>query len=114
MDQGKIPDQPLGFIQDCIKRRRIRWTYHATLRLQQRVLAVETVLGSVDTFEVIEQYPADKYLPSYLVRAVDPNGRVFHLQAAVDVQDENIRIVTTYIPDPGEWDADLRIRRRKP
>jgi len=75
---------------------------------------VETVLGAVDTFEVIEEYPADRYLPSYLVRAVDPNGRVFHLHAAVDVRGDNIRIVTTYIPEPGEWDGDFRIRRRQP
>jgi len=75
---------------------------------------VETVLGAVDTFEVIEEHPADKYLPSYLARGVDPKGRVFHLQAAVDVQGENIRMVTTYVPEPGEWDAGFRIRRRKP
>jgi hypothetical protein len=39
---------------------------------------------------------------------------IFHVQIAVDVDGDNVRIVTTYIPDPQEWDADFRIRRRRP
>jgi hypothetical protein len=33
---------------------------------------------------------------------------------AVDVAGENIRIITTYRPDPEEWEADLKTRRRLP
>ena len=41
----------------------------------------------------------------------DSEGSVFHVQAATDVEGENIRVVTMYIPDPGEWDEGLRYRR---
>ena len=41
----------------------------------------------------------------------DSEGSVFHVQAATDVEGENIRVVTMYIPDPGEWDEGLRCRR---
>jgi hypothetical protein len=62
------------------------------------------------TLEITEAYPRDKYLPSYLLRGVS-DGRVFHVQIAADVDGENIRVVTMYIPDPDEWDEELRCRR---
>ena len=80
------------------------------MRLRQRTVSVEVVLGAVDSFEVIEQYSEDKYLPSYLIRA-EHRQMVFHLQAATDVQGDNVRIVTVYVPNPEEWDRDLRVRK---
>jgi hypothetical protein len=69
----------------------------------------ETVISSVDSFEVIEEYPTDKYLPSYLIRG---EGRaVFHVHVATDVGGNNIRIMTTYLPNPDEWDSGFRTRR---
>ncbi len=67
-------------------------------------------MAAADSFLVIEEYPEDKYLPSYLVRA-DHQGMVFHVQIAADAIEENIRIVTAYIPDPAEWDKEFRVRR---
>jgi hypothetical protein len=61
---------------------------------------------------LIEAYPDDKYLPSYLLlgrAGVD----AFHLLCAADVEGDNVRIVTAYRPDSGEWQADLRTRRPK-
>ena len=62
------------------------------------------------SLEIIESYPDDKYLPSFLVRG-EYDGRVFHEQIATDVEGGNIRVVTMYIPAPEEWDSGLRIRR---
>jgi hypothetical protein len=64
------------------------------------------------TLEVIEAYPHDKYLPSFLLRG-EFEGSVFHVHVAEDVEDENIRIVTVYTPDPDEWDESLRMRRTR-
>jgi hypothetical protein len=71
------------------------------------------ILEAVESFEIIEAYPADKYLPSYLV-FFRSEGSVFHVLVAVDVAGENIRIITTYRPNPEEWEADLKTRRRLP
>jgi hypothetical protein len=30
---------------------------------------------------------------------------------AVDVEGNNVRVVTAYRPDPGEWGPDLKTRR---
>ena len=81
-----------------------------TIRLQQRALTAEMVRSAMATLEIIEAYPHDKYLPSFLVRG-ESAGFVFHAQVATDVEGENIRIVTMYTPDADEWDDELRHRR---
>jgi hypothetical protein len=62
-----VPDNPLVFIQRCVKERKIRWTFHVNMRLKGRFISRETLLESVSAFEIIEEYPKDKYLPSYLI-----------------------------------------------
>jgi hypothetical protein len=107
----KLPADPLTFIQDCLRGRRILWTYHVNMRLAGRFIARGEILGAVDRFEIIESYPTDKYLPSYLLLAPPP-GSVFHVLIAGDVDGNNVRIVTAYRPDPEEWEEDLRTRRK--
>lgn len=82
------------------------------MRLQQRTLAAGLIRTAMATLEIIEAYPHDKYLPSFLLRG-ESEGNVFHAQIATDVEGENIRIVTMYTPDPNEWDEGLRFRRAK-
>ena len=80
------------------------------MRLRQRALSRDIILSAVGSYEIIEEYPEDKYLPSYLIRA--ENGElVFHVQIATDIISENVRIVTTYIPEPSLWEEDFRRRR---
>ena len=105
-----LPDAPLEFIRRCIKQRKIRWTYHVNMRLKGRSISRQGILASVATFEIIEAYPGDKYLLSYLVYA-QHRGVVFHVLCATDVPGENIRIVTAYYPNPDEWEVDLKTRR---
>jgi Domain of unknown function (DUF4258) len=108
-DPAKSPDDPLAFIQDCVRARRIYWTYHVSMRLLARRIGREEILAAVDGYEVIESYPDDKYLPNYLVLA-RMAADAFHVLFAADVDGPNVRIVTAYRPDPGVWTADLRKR----
>lgn len=103
----RIPDDPLTFIRRCIHERKIYWTYHVNMRLAGRCLARDEILAAVNTYEIIESYPKDKYLPSYLVLA----SSRFHIQFATDVEGDNVRVVTAYLPGPNEWTPDLRTRR---
>jgi len=82
------------------------------MRLQQRALTAEMLNAAIATMEIIEMYPQDTYLPSFLVRG-ESAGSVFHAQIATDVEGENVRIVTMYFPDPDEWDEGLRLRRTR-
>jgi uncharacterized protein DUF4258 len=109
----KIPDDPLAFIQRCVRERRIYWTYHVNMRLAGRYIARNDILGAVGSYEIVESYPDDKYLPSYLVLAEFAESS-FHILFAADVEDGNVRIVTAYRPDPNEWWSDFRNRRTLP
>ena len=94
----------------CVSAGRLRWTYHGNMRLRQRALRAEVLLRAISTFEIIESYPEDKYLPSFLVRG-EWEGSVFHAQIATDVEGDNVRVVTIYVPDPDEWDEGFHARR---
>lgn len=108
-----LPGDPIRFVQDCIRRGHVLWTYHVNMRLAGRYIPRESILGAVETLELVEAYPDDKYLPSYLIL-----GRVgsdaFHVLFAADVEGDNVRVVTAYRPDAGEWQDDLKTRRHKP
>jgi hypothetical protein len=61
---------------------------------------------------IVETYPEDKYLPSYLglARSVDES---FHALFAADVEDDNVRVATAYRPSADEWESDLKTRKGK-
>jgi hypothetical protein len=59
------------------------------------------------SFELVESYPDDKYLPSYLILA----GDTFHVLFAADTANDHVRVVTAYRPDPDEWEQGFRTRR---
>ena len=111
--ERKLPHDPIRFIQECIRRGRVLWTYHVNMRLGGRFISREVILTSAERYELVEAYPDDKYLPSYLVLARH-GADAFHVLFAADVEGENVRVVTSYRPDLQEWEPGLRTRRRKP
>ena len=82
------------------------------MRLQQRGLDAEALRNAIASLEIIEAYPDDKYLPSFLLRG-ETKGAAFHAQIAIDVAGDNIRVITMYTPDADEWDEGFRKRRTK-
>lgn len=111
--EKRLPEDPIRFIQDCIRRSRVLWTYHVNMRLAGRFIPREVILASVDTYGLVEAYPDDKYLPSYLLLARHRSD-AFHVLFAADVEGDSVRVVTSYRPDPQEWEPDMKTRRRKP
>ena len=71
------------------------------MRLAGRFIPRETILAAVSSYELVESYHDDKYLPSSLLLARH-GAEAFHLLFAVDVHGDNVRVVTTYRPDPAE------------
>ena len=37
--------------------------------------------------------------------------KIFHVLFAVDIEEDDVRIVTAYYPDPEEWKKDFKTRR---
>jgi hypothetical protein len=105
-----LPEDPIEFIRNRVRLGQIFWTYHVNMRLTDRFISREAILAAVDTYELVEAYPDDKYLPSYLVLAQHGTER-FHVLFAADVEGDNVRIVTSYRPNPNEWE---NLRKRRP
>jgi hypothetical protein len=80
------------------------------MRLKGRFIRREAVLDAVESYEIIEAYPEDKYLPSYLVLG-RLAGDAFHVLFAADVEGGNVRVVTAYRPSDDEWEHDWKTRR---
>ena len=110
--ERKLPDDPLTFIRDCVTGQRVFWTYHIDMRIKDRFIACEAILASVSSYEIIESYPEDKYLPSYLVYFQHESG-AYHVLFAADVERRNVRVITAYRPGPDKWHEDMKRRRSK-
>jgi hypothetical protein len=100
----------LQFVRRCVELGKILWTYHVNVRLKGRFIPRQAIIESYRQYKIIEEYPEDKYLPSYLIYS-EYNGDVFHILFAVDIEGENVRIITAYRPNPDEWEGDLKTRR---
>jgi len=111
-DKRLAPSDPIRFIQDCIRRGHVLWTYQVNMRLVGRFIPRTTILGAVETLELVEAYPEDKCLPSYLVLG-GAGADALHVLVAVDVEGDNVRVVTAYRPDSSEWQDDWKTRRPK-
>lgn len=109
--ERKLPDGALDFIIQRVKERKIYWTYHVNMRLRERCIHRSEVIQSVEYCEIIEEYPDDKYLPSYLVWMRGNEG-ILHVLFALDVEGGNVRVVTAYRPDPNEWEDGFKRRKR--
>ncbi|MBU1613543.1 DUF4258 domain-containing protein [Patescibacteria group bacterium] len=81
------------------------------MRLKGRFMTREAILSSVDTYEIIEEYPKDKYLPSYLIYA-EYEDRIIHIQIGTDLEGDSVTIVTTYKPTLDKWEEDFKTRRK--
>jgi len=104
--------QTLQFIRQCVEQRRVYWTYHVNMRMENRFISRRMVLDSAKSYEIIESYPVDKYLPSHLVCATHGSD-IFHVLFAVDVSNNNVRVVTAYQPDKAKWSDDMKRRGKQ-
>lgn len=103
-------EDPLQFIQKCVRCKQVYWTYHVNMRMKQRGVMQKYIMESIDNFKIIEAHPEDKYFPSYLICS-KYEGSVFHVLFAVDYDGDNVRVITAYYPDKTEWDENLKTRR---
>ncbi len=108
-----VPEDPLAFIVRCVLEHRIYWTYHVNMRLAGRHISRRDICEATGTYELVEAYPEDKYLPSYLVLAATADA-AFHVLFAADVADDSVRVVTSYRPSPNDWESDMKTRRPQP
>jgi hypothetical protein len=75
------------------------------------MISIDEVRNVLETGEVIEDYPADMRGHSCLLLGRGSEGRPIHVVCAP--KGDYLAVITAYLPDPGEWQADFRTRTRK-
>ncbi len=79
--------------------------------MRQRKIRIDDVILCLREGEVIEDYKDDYPYPSCLVYGLNNKNKVHHVVCAVG--DDKLWIITSYLPDPEEWEEDLKTRRNK-
>lgn len=82
---------------------------HAVDQSIRRRVGVQEVREVIANGEVIEEYPEDKYWPSYLIYGRTAGDRPLHVQCSHPSR-PLVKIVTIYEPDRARW-IDFRERR---
>jgi hypothetical protein len=85
---------------------------HAVRQMSRpgRMIAPAEVRAAVEGGEVIEEYPEDARGPSCLVLGRGEGGRAIHVVCSP--KEDFLAIITAYLPQPEEWSADHRTRRK--
>ena len=89
---------------------KVELTAHTLMRMKERKIDIDEIYAGIDTGEIIEQYPDDKYYPSCLVLCFRVNGKPLHLVCSIG--NNKIYIITLYDPDSEHWEKDFKTRRR--
>lgn len=90
---------------------RLKFSTHAQERRFKRGFTRDDVRRVLGTGEVIDEYPTDNPLPSYLVLGWiedEDERRPVHVVAADDDERDVTYVITVYEPDPDLWTDDFR------
>lgn|SRR5690606_37103011 len=82
---------------------------HALDQSILRHITVQELREAIESGEVVEDYPKDKYGPSCLVFGKTRSDRPLHIQCSYPSR-EFVKIITLYQPDPEQW-IDFKVRR---
>lgn len=77
----------------------------------ERMITTDEVRRAIAEGILIEDYPEDPRGHSCLILGRGDDNRPIHLVCAP--KQDYLAIITAYIPDPGEWSEDFRVRTKK-
>ena len=95
-------------IRHCCDIDNIQWSLHSLKRMRERKITSDEVIACIISGEFIEEYPNDRPLPSCLIYGIVD---VKNIHTVVGDGDTFITIITTYEPDPEEWESDFKTRK---
>ena len=84
-------------------------TQHGRERLVERGIALADVMNTINSGEIIEQYPDDFPFPSALVLGQTNGSSALHVVVALN--EEFIYLISAYFPDTGIWNPDMKTRK---
>lgn len=108
-----MPDATFPTICALIARGKVRASTHAVAQCTKREILITHVIRETPSGLLIENYPDYHVGPAILVLMFDGNQRPIHAVWGLEKGTwEPAVLVTAYRPDPDEWDADFRTRKR--
>ena len=92
--------------------KKIIFKYHAATQMSRpaRLITTKEVRKVVNDGEVIEDYPEDPRGNSCLMLGFGEDKRPIHVVCAP--KDDFLALITAYLPDPNEWENDLKTRKK--
>jgi hypothetical protein len=81
---------------------------HAVQKMAERNITKDEILSVLNSGQIIEEYPNDKYGPTCLVHGVC-DDRQLHVLVSCSTP---VWVITAYIPDREKW-QDFKVRRAK-
>ena len=101
----------IDHIRMLCETRKIRWSVHASARIQERGIERIDVLNCLMHGEIIEDYPDDFPYPSCLVYGYTMNNIIIHTVVGCD--DKYLYVITAYFPNTSKFEKDLKTRKGK-
>jgi hypothetical protein len=98
-------------IQRVAEATELLFTDPAVRQMAKRSITDAEVVEAILAGQIIEEYPDDKYGPSCLIFGRTQVERPLHVQCSLPPR---VRVITTYQPDPDEWEDDLTRRKSTP
>jgi len=97
-------------IQTKIANEQFELSKHAVDQSIIRQIPLHEIVEAIANGQIIEDYPNDKYAPSYLICGVTETGRTIHIQSSHPSR-PLVKIITVYEPDPNKWNNDFTLRK---
>lgn len=93
--------------------KRILFLPHAISQMNtpERMISTQEVRAVVLRGEVIEDYPEDARRHSCLILGWGERDRPLHMVCAPKA--DYLAVITTYLPNPGQWEQDWRTRKKR-
>ena len=89
---------------------RIFFRVHAVQRMFERNISAKKVSQALQSGETIEDYSTEMPEPGRLILGFQ-GKRPFHVVMSENPLENNITVITVYIPDPNKWTKDSKSRR---
>lgn len=99
-------------IIELFQNNKVRWTTHCVEQMGERDISKADVTHCIENGEIIENYPDDFPYPSCLIFGKCKDGRVIHVVAGTNEDEEVLYIITSYIPNVIKFEDDLKTRRK--
>lgn len=90
---------------------RVHITMHMMTRFFERGIEYDDIIASINSGEIIEQYPDDYPYPSCLISGYSSTEQVLH--TVCGTSGEDVWIISAYYPDNNRWSDDFKIRKEK-